>query len=260
MGVDIIDGGYITYIYSANPFAVSSFPPQSCRGPLIMLDSIGPTFRVQRDATYKAHRKDRKFADQKAFITTTRVRELRERIRDDPRVRTARVEGLEADDLLALAAWRFKSVSAMAVDKDLLQIEGIRLFDVRGEEITIPRFQKRLPKSLQKTPLQAEHIPLILALLGDKSDNVPKIVQRGDLWRVWSIVWGNDDPWKEAYNHYGQRFLKNLYCVILPDPSLFKLSPKEVWRRCQAGEWDRRMLKELSPEMKKEVKSWSLQG
>lgn len=260
MQYDIVDGGYLTWLYGAKPFARGAWPPPSVRGAFLALDCLDLTFRTQRDPTYKANRIDKRFEDQAVYDQWQRIRELRRDVIEDPRLTCIRIDGLEADDIIALLSWKFATkgpLQLLAQDKDLLQISGVQITDNQGVAVDLARFAHRLPKAVTREPLKRNQIPLILALLGDKSDNIPRLVERGDLYIVAQILNSNRrDAYNRAYKEYGQAFLNNLYAVILPDPSIFDMDEGMVFTATSQGKWGPDLLQILKPEYADEVKTW----
>jgi len=260
MQYDVVDGGYLTWIYGSKPFARGNWPPQSVRGAFLALDSLSDTFRVQRDPTYKANRKDKRFEDSNLYEQWKRIRELRRDVVEDPRLTCIRIPGLEADDLIALLAWKFagkRELQLLAQDKDLLQIKGVKITDNQDVPVTLDRFAGRLPKAITREPLKRNQIPLILALLGDKSDNIPRLVDRGDLWVLSRILCHTrNKAYNEALEKYGQLFLDNLYAVVLPDPHIFRYDQMEVFTLLKEGGWGSALLSDLLPEYQEEMLTW----
>lgn len=264
MQFDIVDGGYLTWIYGGKPFARGNWPPQSVRGALLALDCLDETFRKQRNSEYKANRIDRRFEDPVLYQQWQRIRELRREVVEDPRLNCVRIPGLEADDIIALAAWKFvkakKQLQLLAQDKDLLQIRGVCITDNKGDPVDLARFANRLPKAITRERLFRNQIPLILALMGDKSDNIPRLVARYDLYIMSQVL--RTKPIKkgytQAYKEYGKPFLDNLYAVVLPDPCIFGYKEKDVYELLAEEKWGANLLPSLLPEYQKEVKSWKI--
>ena len=264
MQYDIVDGGYLTWIYGSKPFSRGNWPPQSVRGAILALDCLDDTFRKRRDETYKANRIERRFDNPDAYAQWHRIRELRRDVVEDPRLHCVRISGLEADDIIALAAWKFATKKSMllllAQDKDLLQIQGVNITDNQGVVVDLARFSNRLPKAITREPLTREQIPLVLALMGDKSDNVPRLVDRGDLWRMSQILRlpKVSSRYALAKKFYGEPFLRNLYAVVLPDPHIFGFTRYDVFELLADEHWGAGLLSSLKTNYKFAVKKWSI--
>lgn len=263
MQFDLVDGGYLTWLYGSKPFARGNWPPQSVRGAILALDCLEKTFRAQRDESYKANRLIKRVDNPDAYATWQRIRELRRDVVEDPRLNCIRIPGLEADDLIALVAWKFfkqKPLELLAQDKDLLQIRGLKITDNQGNAVDLPRFSARLPKAITRRPLDRMKIPLILALLGDKSDNIPRLVDRGDLW-ILNRILSHDKTqtrFEDAYDEYGSKFLKNLYAVVLPDPSIFGYNEGDVLELLSNKKWGYPLLADLKPEYHQYMNDWRM--
>lgn len=260
MQYDIVDGGYLTWLYGSKPFARGNWPPQSVRGAFLALDCLDSTFRLQRNPEYKANRVDKRFEDPYLYEQWKRIRELRRDVVEDPRLTCIRIPGLEADDVIALIAWKFavnKPLQLLAQDKDLLQIRGVVITDNADVPVTLDRFANRLPKSITREPIKRNQIPLILALMGDKSDNIPRLVSRGDLFKVAQILSiDRKKAYEYALREYGDPFLQNLYDVVLPDPHIFGLSLEDLYELMALGQWGPSQLANLKTEYQQEMKSW----
>lgn len=263
MQYDIVDGGYLTWLYGSRPFARASWPPQSVRGAFLALDCLDDTFRLQRNPEYKANRKDKRFEDPNLYQQWQRIKQFRRDVIEDPRLTCIRIPGLEADDVIALLAWKFSrrtTLQLLAQDKDLLQIRGVQITDNQGNPVNLARFANRLPKAITREPLKRDQIPLILALMGDKSDNIPRLVGRGDLYIPAQLLRMNrNQAYQGAYEQYGVAFLKNLYDVVLPDPYIFDMNPIMAFEQLKSGGWNHELLALLPVEYQEEMSSWKEQ-
>lgn len=259
---DIIDGGYLTYVFGLTAWGQASWPPSYAQGPLIMMDGPEKTIREIQFPPYKSARRAKRAADPNYKKAHERVSLFRKAIEEDPRIRIIRVPGLEADDLVILGAWATKKKSlVLGIDKDLLQASPyLKMYDHHGEQITRKRFQARLAKALQGKKLRGKHIPMILSILGDKSDSVPRLLDKRELWLLWRLLWEKSQPdWHTAYKKFGADLLLNLYTVILPHPSCFDLNKASVFDLVSNGNWNpKTLMPKLLPVYKEMVKSWSI--
>lgn len=257
----LVDGGYITWVYGQTQWGQMAWPPPFLKDTIIMMDSKEKTIREEQSPGYKGERKEKRKGDPYLYESWKRVATFRETIKDDPRVDLVNVPGLEADDLLVLAAWKAKKKpNLLGVDKDLLQAgRYIRMYDYHGERITRTRFQRRLAKTLQSRKLLSSHIPMVLAILGDKSDSVPRLLPPRELWLLWRMLWDDVYPdWDAAYKEFGRSLLHNLSLIILPHPSCMGLNPKDTFEIVRNREWGPKLLSQLRPYLVKEMKTWEL--
>ncbi len=256
----IVDGGYITHVFGMTGWGQANWPPLFLRDSIVMMDSKEKTIREEQYPKYKGERRKRRKDNPYLHETWKRVRSFREIIHDDPRLTLSQVPGLEADDLVVLAAWKFKSCNVLGIDKDLLQASRyMRMYNYHGERITRASFQHRLAKTLQSNPLYSRHIPMVLSILGDKSDSVPRLLAPRDLGTLWRMLWDSGTPdWDAAYNKWGKLLLRNLSLVLLPHPSVFNLKRKEMFDIVRAGEWRPKLLSQLVPYIREEVDKWTL--
>ncbi|MEK0324230.1 MAG: hypothetical protein QQN63_00870 [Nitrosopumilus sp.] len=262
--IHIVDGGYLTYLYGVSGWASEHWPPTFIRDALFMMDDKD-NVRYDLMPDYKGERKARRAANPDQRRSHDKVESFREIIRGDPRINVVQVSGLEADDLVVLAAWAFrrrKDIKArvLGVDKDLLQgARHLYLYDHNGKRKRISNFQRRLGKTLQSPQIKAAHIPMVLAILGDKSDSIPRLLPPRQLGTLWRLLFDNDGKpdWTAAYRMFGEAFLLNLYTCILPHPSIFGFNPLESFRTLSKGSWSPALLNDISsPSLRKEVRSW----
>ncbi|MBI4676812.1 MAG: DNA polymerase I [Elusimicrobia bacterium] len=134
----------------------------------VCFDSPGPTFRHEAFAAYKATRKE---TDQDLVSQLDLAPELAAALG----CATVRLQGYEADDLMATLASRAAREGFDAVlvtgDKDALQMvgEGVRVLDPgKGVWMDPPRIEEKLG-------VGPSAVVDYLALAGDASDNVPGV-------------------------------------------------------------------------------------
>ncbi len=134
----------------------------------VVFDVSRETFRTKRYKEYKAQRP--KTPDELS-VQIPYIRKLLDLL-GIPRLE---LEGYEADDVIATLAkkasgegWRVYIVSP---DKDLLQVVSDKIFviDPLQEKLYTPK------EVVEKFGVPPEHIPTYLALVGDKSDNIPGV-------------------------------------------------------------------------------------
>lgn len=265
---DMADGGYLSWLYGSSEIRHQAWPPKFLGPkPVVVMDSRSTLYRRQRSPHYKLNREMKRGEDHRMEARTQLVREFRDLIEEeDGRFRFVRIEGLEADDLVALAAWRYgrgkRPVRLMGIDKDFLQVENLVISDKDNIPVTMERFQHRLPGACQQPRITRPwQIPITLALFGDKSDGVPRILApRTPGLSFLASLWAMDCrmAFLTAYEHYGDDFSRNLYDVALPDPHILDAKPDDVMEAFVAGDWNAKLFDSVWPEIKTEVESWSL--
>ena len=139
----------------------------------VVFDAARKTFRDDLYADYKAHRPEMP-GDLAAQLPQI------QRVVEALRIPTLRVEGVEADDviatLLARVAGAQVEVVVVTADKDLMQLVGpdVRLWDtMRDRWVDVAAVQARFGVA----PAQVADV---LALMGDASDNVPGVSGIGE--------------------------------------------------------------------------------
>ncbi|MBX3025522.1 DNA polymerase I [bacterium] len=139
----------------------------------VVFDAARKTFRDEIYADYKAHR---------PAMPSDLAAQLPDilRVVSALRVPTLRVEGVEADDVIATLLTRFAADDLEAVvvtaDKDLMQLVGptVRLWDtMRDRWIDVAAVQARFGVA----PAQVGDV---IALMGDASDNIPGVTGIGE--------------------------------------------------------------------------------
>ncbi|RTZ58387.1 MAG: 5'-3' exonuclease, partial [Gammaproteobacteria bacterium] len=135
----------------------------------VVFDTPKKTFRKKLFENYKAQR--RKAPDELKRQLPV-IKELVGLLG----IPTLEVEGFEADDVIATLCKEFSQKGWQIVvytpDKDmaqLLSLKGVRLINpLNGEEITPQKVE-------EKFGVKPHQIPSYLALVGDKSDNIPGV-------------------------------------------------------------------------------------
>ncbi|HTN86670.1 MAG TPA: DNA polymerase I [Sorangium sp.] len=135
----------------------------------VAMDSAGRTFRDDLDPRYKAHRPP---PPPDLGVQMNRCREIVEAYRIPIFIH----EGLEADDLIAVAVERAKERGLRVViassDKDLMQLvddDRVVLWDAMRDKVY------GHPEVVAKFGVPPEQVRDLLALVGDSSDNVPGV-------------------------------------------------------------------------------------
>ncbi|RMF93017.1 MAG: DNA polymerase I [Nitrospinota bacterium] len=143
----------------------------------VIFDTPEPTFRHEKYAEYKATRE--KMPDE-MLPQLPRIKEIIAALQ----IPIVEIPGYEADDVMGTLA---KQAAAQGIDvwlvtgdKDFMQLvsERIKIYSLRKEgeerEILDPE------RVRQKLGVPPEQVVEVLALMGDKSDNVPGIPQIGE--------------------------------------------------------------------------------
>jgi DNA polymerase-1 len=136
------------------------------------VDAPQRTFRHERMPTYKGHR------DETPPPLVAQLGRLRELLAAFG-VPVFQVAGVEADDVLATLASRLRlagsEVLVMSGDRDLFQTaaDGVRVLflGARGQKPTVYDAQ-RVQERFSVPP---EQLPVLVALIGDASDNLPRV-------------------------------------------------------------------------------------
>jgi DNA polymerase-1 len=137
-----------------------------------VLDSRGPTFRHEAFEAYKATRQ--KMPEDLAVQFPYIIEAV-----EAMGIPVVSREGLEADDVIAGAARRFRNAAEVCIvsgDKDLMQLVdgGTTVWDTLKDA----RYDAQAVK--EKFGVPPEYIPDLLAIMGDSSDNVPGVKGIGE--------------------------------------------------------------------------------
>ena len=268
MSADVADGGYLSWLYGSSVLRHQAWPPRfTGKKPLIVMDSRSTLLRKIRTPGYKSARDEKRASSVQTQERTQLVRDFRELVEaEDGRFRFVRIEGLEADDLVALAAWAYgttvRPVKVMGIDKDFMQLMPfIRLADKDGQTVTYQKFQSRLPLALQTEPFTTPlHVILTLSLMGDKSDSIPRVLplRNVGLNLLKDLLFKDSYPADRAAKEFGDPFLENLANVLLPDPEILGLVPGALPDLVDSWLWGPRLWKRVRKDIRKEVESWNL--
>src|SRR5262245_3706305 len=144
----------------------------------VVFDSKGPTFRDERDAEYKAGRK------QTPELVSAQMPLIRE-VLDTIKVPVLEIEGVEADDVIATLATR-----AAAAGTDVVVVTGDRDAYQLVEDPHLKVLYNRRGVSdyalydeagiLERTGVTPQQYPEYAALRGDTSDNLPGVPGIGE--------------------------------------------------------------------------------
>lgn len=222
----VIDGGYLAWVFGSAPSRIqlwnrsvkSSF--SSWANAIIIMEG-GNLFRNEYYPKYKLHRKEIIKKDPSARARRIRVSRFVDSMNQDPTLETLKFPGLEADDVIA--AWAVLNwhehgtpLNLIAIDKDYLQLyPQVSIHKTDNTIVDFDGWVIRQQKTLQPFLTQPWHITMMLALMGDTSDNVPRLVEAYKLNHVIQIL-ESKNPWVAAFEKYGQDFIRNLYLTVLP--------------------------------------------
>jgi hypothetical protein len=244
-----VDGGYISWTYGCREGTQDEWETARAwysrrNGHVILLDHSF-SYRQELDEHYKSRRQERREADPEKLATRARVHEfVQNTIKTDSLLTCLEWPGLEADDLVALAAMTRKSsgpINVVGVDKDLLQLpmHFLKLRKINDERVTIDNFVRRLPQAIKPYVRRGRDLLLCLVLLGDKSDSVVRLLPPRDFKPLIQLL-HEPRPFGLACQWFGDFEVKrNTYLTVLPGPWVFQPtpSPDDVVRMLDDGSW-----------------------
>jgi len=244
----IVDGGFISWVFGSSPERVYLWKSRSWqdfsmkRRALIVMDNPH-LLRKDFYPPYKGHRQLKAENDPVWAEKVDCVRQFRTVLRETNLVKTIEQDGLEADDLItafSLLYWREfdgDQLPVIAADKDLLQLNDFLTLSGYGatkdKDISFEAFRAKQAVCIQPVMTHHSQILLVLALLGDKSDDVPRLVPPRRL-EIMVDILQDSDPWGSAARWFGEDLVKrNLYMTVLPGPWAFAEVPTvdEVFKR-----------------------------
>jgi hypothetical protein len=171
-------------------------------------------------------------------------------LRPDPALIMIEHFGLEADDLIAaisLLDFLTHPIPLVGIDKDLLQLPKgfLDLRETNGTYRTYLDYAVKLPKAIQPWVEEPLDILLVLALLGDSSDSVPRLIPAHELHVLRNILM-EKEPFTQAQKEFGLPFLDNLCQTVLPSPWCFEPTPAlgEIPSLLESGEYYKQLLSE----------------
>ncbi len=256
----VIDGGYLTWTYGSNPKYQAHFNHNIVRDCLILFDSdtsarkrFWPDYKRIRQTKVETYQRD---ADARAAVNAFRAHLL-----EMPSLLIRGYDGLEADDLIALLSWRVPDLRVLGIDKDLFQLPHLQVGTLNGETVTVAKYVRHLPKTVQAAAAEAfdrdpTRVALSLALLGDEIDSVPRLIppRQLDLYRT---VITAAHPWLTAWKLFDAAFTRNLRLVLLPWPGLFPdLADITLLFMLEGCEWTKDLWGSLDPAMQDLLDRW----
>lgn len=246
---NLVDGGYISWTYGCREGTQTEWETARAwyahrNGHVILLDHSF-SYRQELDETYKSRRAERRSADPEKLATRQRVHDfVQNTIKTDEILRTLEWPGLEADDLVALAAMSRRTagpINVVGVDKDLLQLPTtfIKLRKISDERVTIDNYVRRLPQAIRPYVHRGRDLLLCLVLLGDKSDSVVRLLPLRDFKPLIELL-HEPRPFSIACRWFGEfEVRRNVYLTVLPGPWVFQPTPTpaEVITMLDDGSW-----------------------
>ena len=193
----------------------------------------GALYRTKFYPDYKLQRREAVKKNPAHLARRIRVQHFIKALEEDKRVNTLRVSGFEADDLIASYAvweWQVSTLRSLptyvvGIDKDYLQMGHIiHLQKTDGSRVSFAGWKSKMQKTIQPALTEPWHVLLCLVLLGDPSDNVPRLIPPYKLNYLLRIL-RDKNPWQMAYSRYEDAFLTNLYLTILPGAWCFETVP-----------------------------------
>ncbi|MCE5341465.1 MAG: DNA polymerase I [Planctomycetaceae bacterium] len=153
---------------------------------VVAMDSKEPSFRAEIYKAYKAHRQP---MPEDMPMQIKRIEQILEAMN----IPIVRQSTFEADDIIgtlaAKGAEQGMDVYICSKDKDMNQLlanKGVRLYDARSDAVTDAAAFKK------ETGLEPEQFIDVLALQGDKADNVPGVPDVGPKTAIdWIIKYGS---------------------------------------------------------------------
>lgn len=210
-----VDLSELAYKYADNEqqWELDKYQYYATCGIVLACDSK-PYMRKQTSVGYKANRYN--LSDVQQLLKEKAI-SFKDKIIDDSCFKKLSFSGLEGDDILALLFICY-DIEYLSNDKDLLQIETSQ-FTLNGTRRVL-----QLPKTLEGLISTKEQHLLALTLLGDTSDNIPKVAKGiKELKIIRDTILPSKTPFNDSYAMYGTSFLKNLYNVTLPYPAVVGL-------------------------------------
>jgi hypothetical protein len=256
----IVDGGYLSWTYGTKVSMHRSWNEgvrldYGKKAKAIIALEGGNLWRNKIYPPYKHKRKEKAKEDPAREAKRKRVKYFVDNfIAADPSLNTIRVDGLEADDLVALFIMTTPGVEVIGVDKDLLQLPfDFTLMRKSGELVTRQSYIEKGPKSLRGCFTIPEDILLDLCLRGDRSDSIPRTLPRRAMKQARKIF-NHPRPFVAGYKEFGDDFIRNLMLAALPGPNVFEptTSPDDiVWLLQSRKYWKQTIRSDILEKMNK---------
>jgi hypothetical protein len=221
----LIDSSYLSFLIGASNYTLHQFFSNKQYSQYYHLLDGPNNVRFKTLPTYKSSR-------DKTSEIRQRVRQVRHFILDH--YLHMRMEGLEADDLIALVHILYpdETFVTFAQDKDMLQIPNVNIigYSSHGKEKGIKHYYKyAVPKSIAKTGYIINPMDMLLvqSLMGDKTDDIPRVLPKRTFGPVHELL-ASPNAFEQAYNRYGEPYMQALRCVLLPSPEVCHFPDDDV--------------------------------
>lgn len=261
----LVDGGYLSWVYGTRDGSQEEWDRArgwygQHLGSIILMDHTVSN-RAELDAAYKSRRIIRRAEDPAKAAMRKKVHDFAVRdIINDFNLYTLAWPGLEADDLVALFAIRSNNrpISIVGVDKDLLQLPftWVKMKKINDERVFIANYARRLPQAIRGYVRRGRDVLLCLALMGDKSDSVGRLIPPRDFQQMIELL-HHPRPFRQAARWFGSSEVgRNVYLTVLPGPWVYNPfpSPEAVMDELDDGTWwhtERSVAPKLAEELEK---------
>jgi 5'-3' exonuclease len=151
--------------------------------------------------------------------------------------------GYEADDICALEAIKANRANQLVAlfggDKDYLQLpKDIFLYDAQFTDLRAKKRSLQGGKDLVEYVLDNTALfPAYLAMLGDKSDGIPRVLGYRKSGKRLLPILKSDTPYQNLYDEYGNDFLRNLTLVVLPHHTLARIPENDLIEYLDKGNY-----------------------
>lgn len=246
----IVDFGYLSWTFGSHTkrwmgWETAKFQYSKRQNCTLIFDG-GKLERTKYFPDYKIRRREKRETDPEQKQRRENVIKFsNEIVLPDANIQWVKYVGLEADDVVAAYCLMYhsdtkKALEVIGTDKDLVQMgDAIKLIKHDGEWVTIDNFRKSLQKTVQPFVTEPKDILLLLTLLGDKSDSIPRIAKLGiPGLKVVAKLLQEENPWEKLELFYPLEDVKrNLYLTVLPGPWTYDrvLSPDDVFEMISRG-------------------------
>lgn len=223
--MEIVDGGYLAWRYGLFSATAWHSVRLGYRTALICMDS-STSARKAAIPGYK-ERRAQKRADPSVAAKKEQVREFCGLLLDDPSLKTCFVDGMEADDLVAIHFLDYvaklgqsEPCRIYAVDKDLLQVPGLwRFMHNLDNDRVFQRLHLRTAPGYWPGYRNESDVLLAQMLFGDRSDSIPRLLDRYD--RITAqLIWAHPNPFWRCAELWGSRVFDSLVQLLMPSPFL----------------------------------------
>jgi hypothetical protein len=152
------------------------------------------------------------------------------------------IPGLEADDVIAILAWELAGeLDVIGQDKDLVQLKPHfhSFVNFEGAHVTGDHLWSKVPVALRDLiPKRAHFVAWYLAVMGDSSDGIPRLIPAHGLRHAANEIERSDCLWEYAVSRWGNDFIRNLRLALLPFPQLVNdLDDDELVDLCKTKRW-----------------------